>query len=63
MTAWLTNDKAIAARLRGADRRLDQAREAAKALPLAEKLEAFRRAKRAHEAEYNVIGASLGAAP
>lgn len=45
---WLTNDPEMAKKLRAIDAQLTKAQAAAKALPLAQKVEALRRAKQAH---------------
>ena len=55
MTDWLTNDPAAAKALRHADKRLQERREAAKNLPLAEKVAAYRYAKARHAADYALV--------
>lgn len=52
---WLTNDRTIARKLLGAERKHQKAREAATDLPLAEKIAAYRKAK----AEYGEVIANL----
>lgn len=52
---WLTNDPETAEKLRAADRRYKHARDAAMALPLADKIEAYRAAKVRKDADYAAI--------
>ena len=55
---WLTNDPEAAKALRKADAQYAKAREAAKALPLAQKIIALREAKeKLHKAYNSVRGA------
>ena len=49
---WITNSPAIAKKLRAADAAYAKAREAAKALPLAEKIIAYRKATNDLQAAY-----------
>lgn len=56
---FVTNDSAIGQRLKGAADRYLEARFAARHLALAEKITAFRDAKRVYEAEIGVILASM----
>jgi hypothetical protein len=56
---WITNSPTIAAALRAADDELTRAREAARGLSLAEKIEALRSAKAAHRKAYEAVEARL----
>ena len=52
---WLTNDPQAAAALAKADREWEAARKAAEGLPLAEKVEAYRKAKDARREAYDAV--------
>ena len=52
---WMTNDPESAKAFIAADKAYDAAREAAKGLPLAEKIIAYREAKEARQAAYKAI--------
>lgn len=54
MIRWLTNDPEVAHRLRAADAAHEAARAAARHLPLAEKIAAYRQAREAREAAYSL---------
>ncbi len=55
MDGWLTNDPEAAAKLAAADRQWEADRKAAESLPLAEKVEAYRRAKDARREAYDAV--------
>ena len=52
MADWTTNDPEAAKALKDADRRYDAARRKASALPLAEKIEALRKARETRDKAY-----------
>jgi len=57
MSTWITNDPEAAKQLRKADKDYAKSREAAKSLPLAQKIVALREAKeRLHKAYNSVRG-------
>jgi hypothetical protein len=53
---WLTNNPEAAKALRHADSRFNERREAAKGLPLALKVAAYRQAKARLEADHALVG-------
>lgn len=55
MADWITNDPAVAKQLRAADRRYEAARAYWVGYTLGDKIEAYRQAKLARDAEYQRI--------
>ena len=54
-SGWITNNPQIAEKLRAADRRYELAKVRAQGLTLGAKIEAYRAAKEARQAEYDAI--------
>jgi uncharacterized membrane protein YkoI len=61
MTGWITNNPEAAKALCAADLRYERAKSLASGLKLSQKVEAYRAAKAAREAEYAAV--SAGAPP